>query len=163
MDQLESLCAVLGDEARVCDALVGVLRHEQRAVVELRPDVILSCVEERLALQEELERLTGRRRALVRDLAADLGAASGARSVTVLLPFLAPDPQAQVRTRVRALRRVLLEARSLERQNELLIGSSLDHVGELMRALAALVPGARYDRGAQVATPAGLEHVDRRA
>ena len=163
MEQVESLCEVLGDETRVCDALLGVLRHEQRAVVELRPEVLLSCVEERLTIQGELERLTGQRRALVRDLADELGAGPRAGSVTALLPFLPPAPQSKVRARLRALRRTLLEARSLERQNELLVGASLEHVNELMRALAALVPGARYDRGAQLARPGAAEHVDRRA
>jgi flagellar biosynthesis/type III secretory pathway chaperone len=161
MEQVETLCAVLGDETGVCDALLRVLREEQQAVVQLRPDVILSCLEERLALQEQLERLTGRRRALVRALADGLGAGA-ARSVTALLAFLPPEPQSRVRMRLRALRRALLEARSLERQNDLLIGASAEHVGELMRTLAALVPGVRYDRGAQMTTP-GLEQVDRRA
>jgi len=163
MEQVESLCTVLGDETRVCDALASVLRHEQRAVVELRPEVLLSCVEERLTLQGELERLMGQRRALVGNLADELGADRRAGSVSALLPFLPPDPRSKVRARVRALRRALLEARSLERQNELLVGASLEHVNELMRALAALVPGTRYDRGAQLATPGGVEHVDRRA
>ncbi len=162
MEQVESLCTVLGDETRVCDALAGVLRDELRSVVELRPDAILSCALERLALQGELEQLTGRRRALVRDLAGRFGGDRAAGSVTALLPLLPPDPRSKVRTRVHALRRALLETRSLERQNDLLIGASLDHVGETIRALAPLVPSARYDGGARLAAPASVEQVDRR-
>jgi transposase len=162
MEQVESLCAVLGDETRVCGALAAVLRNEQRAVVGLRPEVILACLEERQGLQDELVRLVTRRRELVRDVALAYGTGD-VESATALLPHLPAEPQSRVRTSVRALRRALLEARGLERQNEQLIGGSLESIGELLRALRALVPGARYDAGAQVASPPPTEQVDRRA
>jgi hypothetical protein len=163
MDQVESLCAVLGDETRVCGALSGVLRTEQEAVVALRPEMILTCLEERQALQDELVRLSSRRRELVQELAAHYGAAVERGSATALLPLLPPAPQDRLRAGLRTLRRALLEARGLERQNALLAGASLDSVGDLLRALRTLAPGARYDAGARVATPAATEQVDRRA
>lgn len=163
MDQVESLCAVLGDETRVCGALTGVLRSEQEAVVALRPVMILTCLEERQVLQDELARLSSRRRELVREIAARYGAPAAPGSATGLLPLLPPAPQDRLRAGLRALRRVLLEARGLERQNALLAGASLESVGDLLRVLGALVPGARYDAGARVAAPAVTEQVDRRA
>jgi flagellar biosynthesis/type III secretory pathway chaperone len=154
MDGLESLCEVIGEEAHVCGVLVGVLRDEQEAIVGLRPQAILSCVEQRQVLHDALVRLAERRRALVRG--------AGASSVTALLPLLAPEPRARVRARLGALRTALLEARGLERQNELLVGTGLDTVNELLGALRALVPGARYGADAQLAPLAGgTERLDR--
>jgi flagellar biosynthesis/type III secretory pathway chaperone len=160
MDQVDTLCAVLGDETRVCGALATVLREEQRAVVQLRPEAILACLEQRQALQDELVHLAARRRALVRDVATTRGAKT--ESATELLPFLPPDPQARLRARVRSLRRALLEARGLERQNGILLDASLDTVNDLLRALRAHVPGARYGADAQFAMPASTERIDRR-
>ena len=161
-DRVETLCDVLGEETRLCGALVAVLSEEQRAVVALRPGAILACLEERQALHEELERLAAHRRTLVNDAASECGA-DAAQSATSLLPLLPPDPQARLRARLRALRRALLEARSLERQNALLAGASLEAIGEMLPALRALLPGVRYGADAQVDTPAAAERVDRRA
>jgi FlgN protein len=163
MEQVESLCTVLGDEARLCDALAELLRVEQVAVVGLDGGRILACLEERQAIEDELGRIAEERRALVRGLAADLGSGGPSGSATALLPLLPPDPQARLRGAVRRLRGSLLTVRSLGRQNALLIGGSLDGVGELLRALRALVPGVRYDAGAQVAAPLAPEQLDRRA
>ena len=160
MDQVESLCAVLGDEARVCGVLTAVLREEQQAVIRLRPQAILACVEQRQALHDELTRLAGLRRALVRDVATERGAPT--ESATALVPLLPPDPQARLRSRVRSLRRALLEARGLERQNGLLVEASLDTVSDLLRALAGLVPGARYGADARFAPPVANDRIDRR-
>jgi hypothetical protein len=163
MDQVETLCAVLGDETRVCGALSGVLRSEQQAVVGLRPEVILACLEERQALQDELGRLATRRRELVRELAARYGTPRETESASALLPLLPPAPRDRLRDGLRELRRALLEARGLERQNDRLVGAGLESVGDLLRALRALVPGARYDADARVAAPEATEQVDRRA
>ncbi len=124
MDQLENLCVVLGEEARVCAALVGVLRDEQRAVVTLQPGAIFACLEQGEVLQEKLASLAARRRALMQKVA--IGCGSVGASATAVLPLLPPAPQARLRTELRQLRRTLLEARGLERQNARLIGSGLE-------------------------------------
>jgi len=161
MDQFESLCSVLGDEARICSALAGVLRDEQQAVVGLHPEAIFACLERRQTLQEELLQLASLRREMVRGAASECGAAP-TESATTLLPLLPPPSQVRLRVRLRALRRALLEARGLERQNALLAGASFESAGDLLRALGALVPGARYGADARVAPPAASERVDRR-
>jgi flagellar biosynthesis/type III secretory pathway chaperone len=161
-DRVETLCDVLDEETRLCGALAAVLNEEQRAVVALRPGAILACLEERQALHEELERLAARRRTLVHDAASEHGADATA-SATSLLPLLPPDPQARLRAQLRALRRALLEARSLERQNASLAGASLEALGEMLPALRALLPGVRYGADAQVDAPAAAERIDRRA
>lgn len=148
MDQVESLCAVLGEEARVCATLVDLLHDEQHAVVALQPGPIFACLEQRELLQAELTALAARRRALVQDAALAWG--STATSATALLPLLPPDPRARLQTELRRLRRMLLEARSMERQNALLIGSGLETTSELLLALRAFVPGARYGADAQL-------------
>jgi hypothetical protein len=183
MDEIESLCRVLEEETRVCTALAGVLRAEQSAVVQLRPAAIVACLEERQSVQEALASLADRRRALVRGLAdryarpgapaqgAGSGekglpapsAGSGPPSATSLVPLLPLERQATVRSAVRGLRRALLEARGLERQNAILVGASAEHVNELLAALRALVPGTRYDATARLDAPAAAEQVDRRA
>jgi flagellar biosynthesis/type III secretory pathway chaperone len=160
-DPVENLCAVVGEEARICGELVGVLREEQQAVVALRPEAILACLEQRMAVQEELLRLTADRQALVRDLAAAHHLETP--SATALLLRLPPGPGQRLRARLRSLRRTLLEARGLERQNALLAGASRDSVDELLRALQALLPGTRYGADAQVASPAATERIDRHA
>ena len=152
MDQVESLCTVFRNETRVCSAIAAILRDEQEAVIRLRPGAILACLEQRQALQDELLRLVAQRRALVRDVARERGATT--ESATALLPLLPPEPQARLRAEVRSLRRALLEARGLERQNAVLVEAGLDSVGDLLRALRTLVPGARYGADAQVAAPA---------
>jgi flagellar biosynthesis/type III secretory pathway chaperone len=160
MDQVENLCELLDQEVRVCGALSGLLREEQQAVVGLRAEAIVACLDQRQRLQAELERLASERRALVSQVAGTRGGATD--RLTEVLPLLEPAPRERLRGGLRGLRRALLEARSLEQQNALLIGSSLDAVGDLLRALRALVPGARYNRDAQVAAPSGAESLDRR-
>lgn len=160
MDQVETLCTVLSDETRVCSAISAILRDEQEAVIRLRPGAILACLEQRQALQEELLRLAAQRRALVRDVATKRGVTT--ESATKLMSHLPPEPQARLRAGVRSLRQALLEARGLEQQNAILIETGLDSVGDLLRALRALVPGARYGADAQMAAPPALERLDRR-
>src|SRR6185436_5397368 len=98
MDQVESLCALLSDEARLWDEVAGLLRQEQRAVVELRPGTLLACLEERQALQEEVLALATRRRQLVRDVARSCGADTD--RATLLLPLLPPGSQEGLRARL---------------------------------------------------------------
>ncbi|TMB03273.1 MAG: flagellar protein FlgN [Deltaproteobacteria bacterium] len=142
-EQLEALCALLGEETRVCGALSGVLRDEQAAAIGLDPDGIIGCLAERRLLHEQL---------------AQLAAARGE-----LLPLLAPKAGERVRDGLRTLRRALLEARGLGRQNALFAAASLDGVGELLRALGGLMPGARYGADARVAARGGpTNRIDRR-
>lgn len=164
MDEIESLCRVLEEETRVCSVLTGVLRAEQRAVVQLRPEAIVACLEERQSVQDALAGLAATRRALVRELAGRFGDGRAASaSATSLVPLLPLERQAPVRNAVKGLRRALLEARGLERQNAILVGASAEHVNDLLAALRALVPGARYDSTARLEPPAQAEQVDRRA
>lgn len=160
MTQVDDLCTLLGEETRICGELAGVLRAEQEAVVGLSPEAILSCLEQRQALQEELVHLAADRKACVRRVASAHGAA--ADRVTDLLPLLPPAPRAEVRGRLRGLRGALLQARGLERQNAQLVGAGLDTVDELLRTLRALVPGARYGADARVEAPTALDRLDRR-
>ncbi|HYR96939.1 MAG TPA: flagellar export chaperone FlgN [Candidatus Binatus sp.] len=160
MDQVETLCGLLGEEAAVCGALTAALREEQRAMIALEPEGIFAALGKRRALQEELGRLASHRRTLVRDVARARGA--DASSATELLVALPPEPRAELLGRLRTLRRSLLEARGLERQNTLLARASLQQTDELLRTLRGLVPGAHYGADAQIAAPAALESVDRR-
>jgi len=160
-DPLEALCAVLGDEARVCGALSGVLRAERDAAIVLDADAIVASLAERRALNDELARLAATRRHLVRSLARARG--QTAEGVTELLPLLAPEPGRRVRQQLRGLRQAVLDARSLGRQNALFAASSLDGVGEMLRLLASLQPGARYGADARVAASGGpTNRIDRR-
>src|SRR6476660_2440642 len=115
MDQVETLCALLGEEAATCGALSTALREEQQAMVALEPERIFQALGKRRALQGEIAELASHRRALVREVARAHGA--DASSATELLVVLEPTPRAQLLGQLRALRRALLEARSLERQN----------------------------------------------
>ncbi len=160
MERLDSLCAVLGEETEVCGALSAVLRREQQAVIGLRPDAILACLQERQALAEELEQLASRRRALVSAVARNRG--NGAASAGTLLAHLPPEVQPVLRTRLRALRTALLETRGLERQNALLAGASQESVTEILCALRTLTPGARYGANAEVNVPRARDLVNRR-
>ena len=161
MERLDSLCAVLGEETQVCGALSAVLRREQQAVIQLRPDAILGCLQERQALAEELEQLATRRRDLVSEVARERGTV--AASATMLLATLPPEQQPELRAKLRALRSALLETRGLERQNALLAGASQESVTEILCALRSLTPGARYAANAEVTVPQARELVDRRA
>ena len=152
-DSVESLCGLLGEETRVCDDLADALRAEQVATVGLDPEGILVCIERRELLQEELVRLAGERRRLVSALALERGTRT--ERVVELLPLLPPPSQDRVRGGLRRLRGALLAARGLGRQQQLVAGASLEHVGDLLRALRALVPGVRYGADARVETPAG--------
>lgn len=160
MERLDSLCAVLGEETEVCGALSAVLRREQEAVIALRPDAILACLQDRQALAEELEQLATQRRALVSAVARERG--NDAASAGTLLANLPPDLQPALRTRLRELRHALLETRGLERQNALLVGASQESVTEILCALRTLTPGARYGANAEVDAPRARDLVDRR-
>ena len=161
MERLDSLCAVLGEETQVCGALSAVLRREQQAVIQLRPDAILGCLQERQALAEELEQLATRRRDLVSEVARERG--TTAASANMLLATLPPEQQPELRAKLRARRSALLETRGLERQNALLAGASQESVTEILCALRTLAPGARYAANAKVTVPQARELVDRRA
>jgi len=152
-DRVEALCAVLGDEARVCGLLAGMLRDEQAAAIRLDPDAIVACLAERRVVHEELLRLSGTRRELVRTIASARG--KQAERLTELLPLLAPEAAGRVQTRLRGLRRALLEARGLGRQNALFAEASLGGVGQLLEILGGLLPGARYGADARVAASEG--------
>jgi len=161
MDQpVDRLCEALADETALCEALASVLRDEQAAVVGLRADTIVECVAARERLQEDLRRARDARRSAVRAVASTLGAPT--TSATELLPHLPLSDRRPVETRLRALRRTLLESRSLERETARLVGTSLDTVGELLRTLRPFVPGARYGADAEIATPTAPERLDRR-
>jgi len=160
VERLDTLCAVLGEETEVCGALSAVLRREQEAVIALRPDAILACLQERHALAEELEQLATHRRALVSAVARERG--NDAASAGTLLANLPPDLQPALRTRLRELRHALLETRGLERQNALLAGASQESVTEILCALRTLTPGARYGAHAEVDLPRARDLVDRR-
>jgi flagellar biosynthesis/type III secretory pathway chaperone len=160
MERLDSLCAVLGEETEVCGALTAVLRREQEAVIGLRPDAILACLQERQELAEALEQLATRRRALVSAVAQERG--ESAASAGALLASLPVDQQPALRTRLRELRHALLETRGLERQNALLAGASQESVTEILCALRSLTPGARYGANAEMNVPRPRDLVDRR-
>ena len=160
-DKLEALCAVLGEEARACSALSGVLREEQAAAIGLDPDAIVASLAERRLLHGRLVELAAARRGLVCSIARERG--ESAERVTELLPLLAPEPARRVRDGLRTLRRGVLEARGLGRQNALLAEASLEGVGELLRILGGLLPGARYGADARVAASGGATNrIDRR-
>ena len=153
----DALCRVLEDEARVAEALGETLRRERQAIVDLEADAVLASVAARRTQHEELERLAGHRSTLLGELPGD------APTVTALLPHLAPSPRDRVRVGVRRLRRALLAVRSLERQNQILAGASLETTGELLHALRGMLPGTRYGADARLAAPAPVESLDRRA
>jgi flagellar biosynthesis/type III secretory pathway chaperone len=160
MDRLDTLCALLGEEAALCGGLAAALREEQQAMIALQTERIFAALATRRALQDDLARLASRRRELVREVALERG--TDAASATELLVALPPVRRAELFDRLRTLRRALLEARGLERQNALLARASLQHTEDLLRTLRGLVPGARYDADARLAAPAALESVDRR-
>lgn len=149
MERSERLCAVLAEETVLCDALARVLRDEQLAIVQLRPEAIVTCLAEREGLQAELVRAAAQRRALVREIAGDLSGT--AASAVDLLPLLPPPSRERVCDHLRRLRRALLETRGLERETAPVVGGSLDGVNEILRALRALAPGARYGADAEIA------------
>jgi flagellar biosynthesis/type III secretory pathway chaperone len=161
MEQVERLCGLLDEELGVCAELGGVLRVEQRAVVDMRAEAILQCLEQRAALQQRLAELAATRRGVVQALTADLDPPS--TQVSELLPRLPLQRQDGVRRRMRALRAGLLEARSLERQTNILARSSLDHVDDVLQALRGLMPGARYDAGANLTLSTNVGSVSHRA
>ena len=124
MDQIDALLGVLEEETRACEALVRVLGAEREALITLRPAAILSSLAECQGLERELTRLAARRRELVREAAAGSGA--GAPYVIAVLPRLSPERRAGLGAGLGALRRALLVARGLERQNARLAALSLD-------------------------------------
>jgi hypothetical protein len=97
----------------------------------------------------------------VRQFAASHGAETD-RALDVL-PLLPPAPRSRVRDGLRRLRAALLEARGLEQQHTLLVGSSLEVVNELLRVLRAHVPGVRYGADAQMTAPLPADRVSERA
>ena len=150
MDQTDALLGVLEKETRACEALVRTLGAERAALITLRPAAIVCSLDERQGLERELTRLAARRRELVREAAAGSGAA--APSAMAVLPRLSPERRARLSAGLGALRRALLVARGLERQNARLAAASLDGVSECLRALGALVPGVRYSADAALST-----------
>ena len=160
-EKLEALCAVLGDEARACGALSGILREEQAAAIHLDPDAIVASLAGRRLLHERLVELAVARRGLVCSIAREQG--ENAERVTELLPLLAPEPARRVRDGLRGLRRAVLEARGLGRQNALFAEASLAGIGQLLHILGGLLPGARYGADARVAASGGpTNRIDRR-
>lgn len=161
MEDIERLCHLLDEETDVCGRLSSLLRREQQAVVHLRPDDILACLEQRELLQGRLIELADARRRLVREVSARQGAETP--QAVEMLPMLPLEPQRRVRRHLRRLRGALLETRGLERQTTLLVGASLHGVQDMLRTLRALVPGTTYGADAELTVPAIPERVDRTA
>jgi hypothetical protein len=121
MEEVERLCTLLGDEARLWGDVAGLLCEERDAVSRLRTSAILACLEEHQVLQDELSRVADRRWELVRGITRACGTES--ERANELLPLLPPAPQARVKAGLQVLRRALLRARGLERQSALPGGS----------------------------------------
>jgi hypothetical protein len=155
---VDALCAMLDEEARVADALAGLLRDEREAVVALRADALLDTLARRAALQEQLQALAGRRHAFLAEACGDRPP-----RIVALLPSLPPPAQRRVREAVRRLRRSLLAVRAGERQSRALAGASLEITAELLTGLHALLPGTRYGADARLAPATPIESLDRRA
>jgi len=155
---VNALCAMLEEEARVADALAGVLRDERQAIVALQADALLDCLARREALQEQLQVLARSRHASLAEASGD-----GPPRIVALLPALPNPAQRRVREAVRRLRRSLLVVRAGERQSRALAGASLETTAELLNGLHALRPGTRYGADARLAPPAPVESLDRRA
>src|SRR5690348_6593871 len=158
-ETIATLCRVLEDEARTCETLVDLLQREQRAMVALRPEDISACAAERHVVGETLVRCAAERTRVAGDLARTVGA-RGTSAIDVL-PLLPSADGGRVRDGIRRLRRALVDARALERQNGLLAAASLATVSEMLAALRSSVPGARYGADARVEAPA-RERLDRR-
>lgn len=120
MEEVEQLCSLLSDEARLLSEVVGLLCEERDAVGRFRTSAILACLEERQVLQEALAQVADRRRELVRGIARARGAES--ERTNELLPLLPPVPQARLKTGLQTLRQALLRARGLERETARLRG-----------------------------------------
>jgi hypothetical protein len=120
MEEVEQLCSLLSDEARLLGEVVGLLCEERDAVGRFRTSAILACLEEHQVLQEALAQVADRRRELVRGIARARGAES--ERTNELLPLLPPVPQARLKTGLQTLRQALLRARGLERETARLRG-----------------------------------------
>jgi len=120
MEEVEQLCSLLRDEARLLGEVAGLLCEERNAVGRFRTSAILACLEERQVLHDALAQVADRRRELVRGLMRARGAES--ERTNALLPLLPPVPQARLKTGLQTLRRALLRARGLERQTAHLRG-----------------------------------------
>jgi hypothetical protein len=120
MEEVEQLCSLLSDEARLLGEMAGLLCEERDAVGRFRTSAILACLVERQVLQDALAQVADRRRELVRDIMRARGAES--ERTNELLPLLPPAPQARLKTELQTLRRALLRARGLERQTAQLRG-----------------------------------------
>lgn len=162
MDDTARLCALVGEETALCAELAGVLREQQEAIVALAPAPLLACLERRAALAQALLQARAARIDGLRALAHRHGE-DPAESPNDALAQLPPEPRARVRAALTRLREMLVHVRHLERQTDYLVEEGLAQVQELVSTLVALVPGTRYGADAGLATPAGIDRLDRRA
>jgi hypothetical protein len=160
MEETDRLCALLAEEARCARELATVLRAQQRAVVRLDADAVLAAVEQRELGQRQLLLATDARRTLVGRLLAATGAAPG--GADALVPRLPLPARPAVAEAVRGLRAALDELAALERQTTRLVGASLVHVQDVLRAIAQHDPGTRYGADATLRSPSALERFTRR-
>lgn len=154
---------LIDEERAVCANLEAVLVAEREALESFSSEAVSQCVGQKLALQEELQRLVERRRQAVRTLAGELGMESEDGRVVPLLPRLPARVAAQLRDGLGALRQRLIRTRRLQRVNGAIIDESLRLVGDVIQAYSQFLPGTRYD-GRAVVKP-GLPHdgIDQRA
>lgn len=160
MEEVEVLGKLLAEEARVAAELAEALVAEQRATIELDAAALLAAAARKAALQEELARRAAARQAAARRLAVVVGARR--ERVTDLLPRLPQGSREPLRRRSRELKRALLEARTLQRQNAALLAGSLEFVGSLLEEFGTARRLGRYDARATVVGGAATDLVDRR-
>src|SRR5262249_50389990 len=114
MEEVEQLCSLLRDEARLLGEVAGLLCEERNAVGRFRTSAILACLEEREVPQAARARGADGRGERV---GAPRRAGGGERERTnELRPLPPPAPQARLKSGLDTLRRALLRARGLERQ-----------------------------------------------
>jgi flagellar biosynthesis/type III secretory pathway chaperone len=144
-DLLNTLEDLLVREFRACQLLYQLSREERVAISNHEIPRMLSLVEDKEAVLDELGRLDDSRRMTCQELGSLLGLAIHAPTVADLLPGLSPENACRMGRLREGILTVMDKVRDLNRGNHALASSELDRAGSVQSFLLSLIqPPATY-------------------
>lgn len=143
--KLHDLERVLVKQFRMLQHLVDITKGERAGLLNDGVDLILSNVEKKEAVLDQLSLIEDHRRMLVQDIAVSLNVRSESISVEGLLPYFSPEIAAPIHRLAEGISTLVIQVRDLTYGNQALASSKLDWLRSFQSFLVSLsLPNAGY-------------------
>jgi flagellar biosynthesis/type III secretory pathway chaperone len=144
--RLFELEQTLVHQFRALQKLLEVTRSERNSLLNDLTSELLSNVEEKEAILDQLSLLEDKRRMLLQEVAIEFNLRSESTSVHEILPYLAPNLSVSIGRLAEGIRSLVIQVRDYNLGNQALAGSRLDWLKSFQSFLVAMAlpdPGYR--------------------